>query len=132
MNTTGCLSLLVSIIAGLFAISFRKTRIVGLATLFLAVVFIAFYIWQAHHFADGFDAAPLGASENDVVALLGSPRRITDGSEIAEPGVKKSPDQMTPLCVKEFWYHEFFQPSAFAFCFDAGGHLINKYNWSSW
>src|SRR6266404_7114970 len=131
MNTIGCLILLVAIIAGLFATSFKRTLIVGLATLFLAVVFIVFYVWQAYHFANGFDAAPLGASENAVVALLGRPRRITDGSEIPEPGVKKSRDEMTPGCVKEFWYHEFFQPSAFAFCFDAGGHLINKYNWSS-
>src|ERR1700692_3215104 len=109
MNTTGCLILLVSIIAGLYATSFKRTLIAGLATLLVAVVVTVFYVWQAYHFANGFDAAPLGASENDVVALLGGPRRITDGSEIPEPGIKKSPDQMTPGCVKEFWYHEFFQ-----------------------
>jgi hypothetical protein len=132
MNTIGCLILLVSITAGLFATAFKRTMIVGLATLFLAAVVIVFYVWQAYHFSNGFDAARLGESETDVIALLGSPRRITNGSEIPEPGVKKSREQMTPGCVKELWYHEFFQPSAFAFCFDADDHLINKYNWSSW
>jgi hypothetical protein len=132
MNTIGCLVLLIVIIAGFIATAFRRTLIAGLVVLFVAIVFIVFYVWQAYHFANGFDAAALGASEDDVVALVGHPRRITDGSEIPEPGIKKSQDQMTPGCVKELWYYEFFQPSAFAFCFDAGGQLINKYNWSSW
>jgi hypothetical protein len=132
MNTIGCLILLVSIIVALFAIAFKRTMIVGLATLFLAAVVIVFYVWQAYHFANGFDAARLGGSETEVVALMGSPRRITDGSESPEPGVKKAREQLTPGCVKELWYHEFFQPSAFAFCFDADDHLIDKYNWSSW
>jgi hypothetical protein len=132
MNVIGCLMLLGAIIAGLIATLFKQVRIVGLATLFLAFAVIAFYVWQGYHYADGFDAVPLGASEHDLVAAMGSPRRTTDGSEIPVPGVKKSADQMTPGCVKEVWYHEFFQPSAFAFCFDDDGHLIQKYNWSSW
>jgi hypothetical protein len=132
MNTIGCLILLVAMIAGLFATAFRRTLIAGLVILFVAVVLIVFHVWQAYHFANSFNAALLGESEADVVALLGHPRRITDGSETPEPGIKKSRDQMTPGCVKEFWYYEFFQPSAFAFCFDADGHLINKNNWSSW
>ena len=98
----------------------------------MAVLCIGYYLWQRSHWKIGFDAAKPGIAEERVIALMGNSRRITDGSEIAEPGIKKSQGQTTPGCVRELWYHEFFLPSAYAFCFDSNSRLINKYHWASW
>jgi hypothetical protein len=121
-----------AVLIGGVLLCFRLVGYLGVAILVLGVGGIAFYFWQGRHWVSGYERAHVGQTERDIVALLGIPPRVTDGTEWVEPGVKKVPSAIVPGCVKELWYNEFLFPAAFSFCFDSESRLLSKYYWSSW
>jgi len=121
-----------AVLVGAVLMCFRVSRYLGVAILFIGVGGVAFYLWQGRHWVNGYESAHIGQTERDIVALLGTPPRVTDGTEWVEPGVKMAPSAIPTGCVKEFWYNEFLFPTAFSFCFDTESRLLRKYYWSSW
>jgi len=50
---------------------------------------IGFYLWQARNWVNSYEVTHLGFTETQVVKLLGSPTRTTEGTE----WVEQDPDQ---------------------------------------
>jgi len=84
--------------------------------------------------AEIFDRIPVGSSRQDLLHMAGSPSYITDGTRWVEPEYEKSPAQLVPGCVEEYWYDSGipFIPSRWAYCFDERGVLLDKYHWQLW
>lgn len=132
MNVIGTLVLTVSFLIGVVLITIRRTRYFGLALVFVTGSAIAFFVWQSYRWQRGFDVVALGATEHEVISLVGAPQRITDGTLWVEPGFKKSGTELVPGCTKEYWYNVFYFPVAYSFCFNERSLLIDKYNWVLW
>jgi hypothetical protein len=132
MNVIGTLILLLGAAVGLVMTATRRVRLVGLAILTLSAGLICFFMWQSSQRYDAFESVALGASEAAVVAALGDPPRVTDGSEWVEAGYKRSEGELIPGCVREYWYSAFFYPEKLSLCFDSSGVLIHKYRYTSW
>jgi dipeptide/tripeptide permease len=96
MNTIGTLLLGLGLIVGVVTAFTNKLRYFGLVILAVTISLISFHLWQAHQWTVEFDSAQIGMPARIVTSLLGDPQRVTDGSEMPVPSVKKSADQMTP------------------------------------
>jgi hypothetical protein len=132
MNIIGTLVLILSFLVGTTLSFIRRTRKIGLIFVLVASGSITYFWWQSHHWATGFEAVALGASEREVILLVGTPQRITGGTLWVEPQFKKSNSELMPGCTKEYWYNVFYFPVAYSFCFNERSVLIQKYNWVLW
>ena len=132
MNVVGTLLLLCALLMSLFFLFFATLRRAGFSIICITVGIIAFFLWQDHHRNIAFESLSLGADASDVISLVGSPPRVTDGTEWVEVGLKKSKTELIPGCRKEFWYASFLYPERLSFCFSENDKLIHKYRWSSW
>jgi hypothetical protein len=103
-------------------------------SLFVFVLGVCGYILLSKNGpTEAMQSLPIGSSYDDLLALVGEPSYVTDGTEGPERGFKKYQEQRISGCVKEVWYENALKlPSKYAFCFSADGKLVNKYHWSSW
>lgn len=132
MNAIGTLVLILGAVAGLVMVAVRRVRYAGLVVLVSSVGFLCFFIWQFSHRSTAFESIALGASEATVVAALGAPPRVTDGSEWVEPGYPRTEAELIPGCVREYWYASFLFPEKLSLCFDSDHVLIHKNRHTSW
>jgi hypothetical protein len=132
MNVFGVLTVIAVLAAGVVLLFFREARMLGAVLALLAIAFV----WAANDRYAGpsqaYESLPLGTSEGDLAKVAGFSPRITDGSEWVEAGVRRTPSELIPGCVREYWYNYFFLPDAVSFCFDRHGKLIHKGRYSSW
>ena len=84
--------------------------------------------------AEVFASTKIGSSKAALEAKAGLPTYVTDGTRWVEPDYEKSPDQLVPGCVEEYWYDSWviLIPSRWSYCFDNRGLLVDKYHWFSW
>ncbi len=132
MNVHGTLGLIVMLLAGGVLLLFRRVRYIGLFVVSLAASATGYFVWQSNHWAAGFDAVTLGASEQEIILVVGVPQRITDGTLWVEPKYKKAKTELVVGCTKEYWYNVFYFPVAYSFCFNDRSELVHKYNWVMW
>lgn len=132
MNVVGTIALFLSLLVGVSFCFYCRTRYIGIFALSLASSVITFFVWQSHHWSTGFESVALGVSAQEVVSLVGTPQRITDGTLWVEPQFKKSGTELVPDCTMEYWYNVFYFPAAYSFCFNERSVLIYKYNWVLW
>ncbi len=132
MNVEGTIAIAISLLVGAVLLFIRRTRYVGLIVFTLPVCALAYFLWQENSWAVGFEEVKLGATEKEVISVVGKPQRITDGTVWVEPGYKKSDSELVRGCVKEYWYNVFYFPVAYSFCFNKRLELIHKYNWVLW
>ena len=132
MNLVGTLLLLLAVAAGLGMLATKRLRAIGLVFLAIGVGGISFFMWQSAQRNAAFDAMALGVSTAYVAAAVGSPPRVTDGTEWVESGYKRSASELIPGCVREYWYSSFLFPEKLSFCFNSSRKLIHKYRYTSW
>ena len=73
----------------------------------------------------------MGTSATEVQEKLGSPNRITDGTESVYGGQRRA-DQIPDRCVTEYWYKSVLTPEQWALCFDSSGFLVAKQHYASY
>ena len=81
-----------------------------------------------------FDRIGVGSSRQELVEAAGPPAYVTDGTRWVEPRYEKSPSQLVPGCVEEYWYESGvpFLPSRWAYCLDQDGAVLERQHWHSW
>src|SRR3990167_10525412 len=110
MNTLGTLAILVAVAAGLILICIKQVRVLGVSLLIIAIGTATYILHRDREQGLASSRIVLGASEAEVVLALGTPPRVTDGSEWVSRGFKRNPEELIPGCVREFWYGAFFFP----------------------
>ncbi|MCC2666876.1 MAG: hypothetical protein K0S63_792 [Gammaproteobacteria bacterium] len=132
MNVVGTLILITCVFVGLVLLPFKRTRVVGLSLVGFSFACIGFFIHQSSVRNAAFENVTIGQSEAEIIAAIGKPLRITDGTEWVEEGVKRNASELIPNCTKEYWYNSFLFPEALSLCFNTNGKLIYKYRYVSW
>ena len=132
MNVVGTLILITCVFIGLVLLPFKRTRVVGLSLTVFSFACIGFFIHQSSARNAAFENVTIGQSEAEIIAAIGKPPRITDGTEWVEEGVKRNASELIPSCIKEYWYNSFLFPEALSLCFNTNGKLIYKYRYVSW
>jgi len=128
MNVIGVAGLLLALLIGAILIFFKKPRIVGVLLLVCGIGFGGWQWRREDRWSHGFSTLRDGASQEEVVTLLGHPT-FRASSEMPPFGYSLS--DRNKNVKMEFWYVSFFVPQQFTFGFDARGILIDRYQYAS-
>ena len=93
-------------------------------------LFLGWAFWRDHSLAEGFDRITDGATRQDVVRLMGKPKKVEKCGEFFAP----IPQSEIKVCASEYLYAATFAPYTpqyYIVRFDGGGHVINKVPLSS-
>ncbi len=131
MNVTVVILLLGFLLAGAVAVAQDSYRKYSGIPIGIAVLWAVFLFWQGSQYRSCFDSVGQGNSEAEVVAIMGSPHRSTDGTVSIYGGPKPSTEE-TPGCVRELWYRAALTPEQWAICFDDEGRVIDKFHYASY
>ena len=132
MNVVGTLILIICVFIGLVLLPFKRTRVVGLSLAAFSFACIGFFTYQSSTRNTAFENVKIGQTEAEIIATIGKPPRVTDGTEWVDVGIKRNASELIPNCTKEYWYNSFLFPEALSLCFNANGNLIYKYRYVSW
>ena len=99
-------------------------------SLILMLVLIPFLLlggafWRDHCLMKGFNRIAVGATRQDVVRLMGKPKKVGKWGEFFGP----IPQSEINVCVSEYLYAATFAPYTpqyYIVSFDLSGHVISK------
>jgi hypothetical protein len=94
----------------------------------LATAGLLYGIARAHMLDKAFERVPAGASQSQVVKLLGKPWKVDRCGELFGAG------PVEPDCAEEYLYAPPFAPLTpqyYSVSFDNSGHVVKKYIYSS-
>jgi hypothetical protein len=131
MNVPATLAILCACLLGIGLLIPKRTRSLGLPLFAAGLVLLSYFWWQNLHYDNAFDRLPDRASRADIVAGMGAPDRVTDGS-ISIYGNAKAASELISGCTEELWYVSLLSPEQYAFCLDPSGHLVRKYHYTSY
>jgi hypothetical protein len=93
-------------------------------------IFLGWAIWRDHSLAKGFDRITDGATRQDVVRLMGKPKKVEKCGDFLGP----IPQSEINVCANEYLYAATFAPYTpqyYIVRFDGGGRVISKVPLSS-
>jgi hypothetical protein len=108
-------------------------RVIGSIILILVLassLFLAWGLWRDHSLAKGFDKIADGSTQENVVRLMGKPKKVEKCGEFFGP----IPQSEVSACANEYFYTATFAPwtpQYFIVRFDGGGRVISKVPLSS-
>lgn len=131
MNILGILILVILSFVSLVLLAMPKRRKIGIFMLVMLLGSVAFLSWKTYQYDKGFAKIHSGATQQEVLAILGNPDAITDGTTTIY-GEKRGKNHPAPVgCAEEYWYYAFFLPVAWEYSFDKDKKVIFQYNWVS-
>jgi len=107
----------------------RPLALFLIAVVLTLLLFLGWACWRAKSLAKGFDKITVGATENDVFRLMGSPKKVLKCGEFFGP----FPEEELG-CTKEFLYPSPFAPALpeyYVVRFDTNNLVKNTYLFSS-
>ena len=131
MNVTTVVFLLVMALAGIGMSLVSRIRVIGLLVITACCLATAFFWWQARQHRVAFADVRNGDVEQEIVELMGSPDRATDGTVSVYGGPKRR-IELTPGCTREIWYVATLTPEQWAICFDKNGLVVDKFHYASY
>jgi len=93
-------------------------------------IFVGWAVWRDNRLAKGFDKVEDGATRQDVVRLMGKPKKVEKCGHFFGP----IPQSEVSVCADEYFYAATFAPwtpQYFIVRFDGGGRVISKVPLSS-
>ena len=93
-------------------------------------IFLGWALWRDRRLVKGFDKVADGVTQQDVVRLMGKPRKIEKCGEFFAPVLQSEIN----LCASEYLYTATFAPYTpqyYIVRFDGRGHVISKVPLSS-
>ncbi len=90
-----------------------------------SIIFLGWAYWRDNNLAKGFDKIADGATRQDVVRLMGKPKKVEECGEFFGP-IQQSEIEG---CATEYVYAATFapyNPQYYIVRFDGGGHVIGK------
>lgn len=128
MNLLGVAILLVSVIAGLASLCWKKSRAIGVCLIACAVGFSAVRLYAEGAWKRKFEALPDGIAEREVQdSLWWKTLEFEDGKSPLGYALR----DRHPEVKKEIWCVAFFLPEQYAFGFDSTGRLVARYHYVS-
>jgi hypothetical protein len=128
MNLPGVVAILITFLVGLVMIAARGwSRRIGAVCLLGSLAAGSFFYLRDCRVASGDEKITLGDSQQRVLALLGSPTKITDCTT-GYGGYKRGQfEYISPDCVQEFWYYSFYFPQSFTYSLNGEKKVVHKY-----
>jgi hypothetical protein len=108
----------------------RPIAVVLMMGALLPVLFIGYAYWRDNGLARGFDKITVGATQRDVVRLMGKPKKIEKCGEFFGP----IPQSEMKGCASEYLYAVTvapYVPSYYVIRFDEGGRVLSTDPYSS-
>jgi hypothetical protein len=96
-----------------------------LVLVLLPFLFLGWAFWRDRSLVKGFDKIADGATRQDVVRLMGKPKKVGKCGEFFAP----VPQSEIKVCASEYLYAATFAPYTpqyYIVRFDSGGHVISK------
>lgn len=131
MNIPGILILTILFFVSLVLLTMPKRKKIGILIFVILLGSVAFLSWKTYQYDKGFTKIHSGSTQQEVLAILGSPAAVTDGTTTIY-GEKRGINHPAPIgCAEEYWYYAFFLPVAWEYSFDKNRKVIFQYNWVS-